>query len=100
MPASSHFFPTLNPPLIPCILTPFLQRQALHGLVDVLELPSMDAISSEYRERLKVELGVIQQQGFAAYFLVTGEVALTHGVTEEAGIPLQNSCTQLVQPAC
>ena len=44
----------------------------------------MDAIPSEYQERLKVELRVIQQQGFAAYFLVMVEAAFVHDDDSES----------------
>jgi len=43
---------------------------ARQGLVDRLELNSLEEASQEYRDRLDFELEVIHQMGFSTYFLV------------------------------
>jgi DNA polymerase-3 subunit alpha len=84
-----HYMPTVSPPLLP----PFksesgrdeveeLKAQAAEGLAHRLEKYVFNAthsnaekenIETTYKERLKYELNVIIQMGFAGYFLIVAD---------------------------
>ncbi|MEL6453355.1 MAG: DNA polymerase III subunit alpha [Cyanobacteria bacterium J06623_5] len=48
----------------------YMAKVARDGLVERMSLPSYDALTDEYRDRMEYEIDMMHQMGFATYFLV------------------------------
>jgi len=60
-----------------------LRRESQRGLADLAGGPSGDDVPQAYLQRLELELGVINQMGFAGYFLIVADFirwAKEHGI--------------------
>lgn len=48
----------------------YMAKVARDGLVERMKIPSYDALTGEYRDRMEYEITMMHQMGFATYFLV------------------------------
>ncbi len=48
----------------------YMSKVARDGLVERMKIPSYDALTDEYRDRMEYEIAMMHQMGFATYFLV------------------------------